>query len=369
MGVRGRHLGPPDEAGVSRGGVQAGEPPDIGLLRGREHALGPADGLEELDGEPHQGSVGGEVSGRLHLTAVEAPPVRRPQVRQLRLHPADVGPPLRAVPALPPPDGLAREVRRVSVARPHARIRLRQPLVRERPDGLEQAVPGPCGAEVCDDERLAHQRVQHPQHLDVVARLGDGAQGRQVEATREHRGPTQDRALFVVEEVVGPGHRVPQRRLTVRPQLWSGQQPEPVAEPVSHLDRAHGRHPRRGQLDPEGEPVERRADVDHGVRSLLVEDPEPGPYRTSPLDEQGHRVGRHAVDGQRRHAQQCLARRAQVLARGREDAWDVGASQDLTDRLRGRREHVLAVVDHDQHATSGECLGHRVDDARTALRR
>ena len=59
---------------------------------------------------------------------------------------------------------------------------------------------------------------------------------------------------------------------------------------------------------------------------------------------------------------------AQVLPRGREDAGDVGAGQDLTDRPRGRREHVLAVVDHDQHATSGQCLGHRVDDASTALR-
>ena len=160
----------------------------------------------------------------------------------------------------------------------------------------------------------------------------------------------------------------PQRRLTIRPQLGPGQQPEPLVEPVAHLDGAHGRHPRRGQLDAEGQSVERLADPDHCVRRLLVEDPEPGPYRTGPLGEQGHRVGRHAVHGQRGHGQQCLAGRAQVLPRGREDARDLGTGQHLSDGLRGRREHVLAVVDHDQHPTSGQCLGHGVDDPSTALR-
>ena len=251
--------------------------------------------------------MGGDVGGHLDLAALEAPPERRPQVRQLRLHPVDLGPPPGTVPALPPPDRLAREVRRVPVAGRLALIGLRQPLVGERPDGLEQAVPGPRGAVVGDDEGLAHQRVEQPQHLDVVARLGDGAQRRQVEAAGEHRRRAQHRALVVVQQVVGPRHRVPQRRLAIRPELGPGQQPEPVAEPVPHLDRAHRRHPRRGQLDAERQPVEGLADLGSPASAVCSSKiPNPGRTARGPLDEQRHRVGRHAtVDGQRRHRQRA----------------------------------------------------------------
>ena len=42
VGVRGRRLGPPDEAGVTRRGVQPGQPPDLGPLRGREQRPPPS---------------------------------------------------------------------------------------------------------------------------------------------------------------------------------------------------------------------------------------------------------------------------------------------------------------------------------------
>ena len=59
---------------------------------------------------------------------------------------------------------------------------------------------------------------------------------------------------------------------------------------------------------------------------------------------------------------------AQVLSRRRQDPRDVGAGEDLADRRRGRREDVLAVVDHDEQPASGHRLGDGVDDAGTALR-
>ena len=71
---------------------------------------------------------------------------------------------------------------------------------------------------------------------------------------------------------------------------------------------------------------------------------------------------------QRRTRHERLARRAQLFARRREDAGHVGAGQDLGDGRRGRGEHVLAVVDHDEQAPSGQRLGDRVDDASVALR-
>ena len=116
---------------------------------------------------------------------------------------------------------------------------------------------------------------------------------------------------------------------------------------------------------PKGSPSSVRQICDHRVCGLLVEDPEPGPHGTGSLDEQRHRVGRHAVGGQRSaptaSASPGSAAGARATSPGRRG--HVGAGQDLADRLGGRREDVLAVVDDDQHATSGQCLGHRVDDA------
>ena len=58
-----------------------------------------------------------------------------------------------------------------------------------------------------------------PEHLDVVVLLGDGAERLQREATGEDRGRAQDVAFVLVEEVVGPGDRVPECRLAIRPEL------------------------------------------------------------------------------------------------------------------------------------------------------
>ena len=100
---------------------------------------------------------------------------------------------------------------------------------------------------------------------------------------------------------------------------------------------------------PRGSPSSVSQISDHRVRGLLVEDAEPGPDRAGPLDEQGHRVGGQppsTVNGDT--VTTASPGDLQVLPRGRQDAGDVGAGEDLADRRRGRREHVLAVVDHDQ---------------------
>ena len=72
---------------------------------------------------------------------------------------------------------------------------LGQLLLGERPDGLEQAVPGPRGPVVGDHQRLADQRVEEAAAPRRRRRPGDGAQGRQVEAPGEdRRRPQQSRA-------------------------------------------------------------------------------------------------------------------------------------------------------------------------------
>ena len=46
--------------------------------------------------------------------------------------------------------------------------RLGQPILGELADGLEQAVARAGGGVVGDDERLADERVEVPEHVDVV---------------------------------------------------------------------------------------------------------------------------------------------------------------------------------------------------------
>ena len=83
-----------------------------------------------------------------------------------------------------------------------------------------------------DDQGLAHQRVQEPQHLDVVVHLGNGTQRRQVEAAREHRRRAQ--GLRARRRPTGRRTRTPRARSVA----WrSG----PVSGPVSSRNRSPSR--------------------------------------------------------------------------------------------------------------------------------
>ncbi len=73
------------------------------------------------------------------------------------------------------------------------------------------------------------------------------------------------------------------------------QHPEAIAESISDLARAHGRHPRRGQLDAERKPVERLADLDHSGGSLGILEPEVGAHRAGAIGEQRDRIGCNAA--------------------------------------------------------------------------
>ena len=311
----------------------------------------------------------GNVCRDLDVTATDAPLERHSEVRQLGLHPVDLAAPRGTVPLLPPRGRLGGEVRRVPVSGRVPLIGLRQPLVGEGADRLEQAVPGAGRTVVGSHQGLAHQGVEELKDLDVVARLRDVAQSSQVEPAGEDRRRAQGRALAVVQQVVGPRHRAPQGGLAIGRGLGPGEQPESGTQPVPDLDRAHRRHPRGSKLDAEGDTVHRLADLDHGARGLLVEDPESLPDSPGPLREQRHGVGGHAaVHRQWGHGEGRLPGDAEVLSRRRQDPRDGGAGDDLPDRRRGRHEDVLAVVQQDEQLASGHRLGDRLDDAGVALR-
>ncbi len=101
--------------------------------------------------------------------------------------------------------------------------------------------------------------------------------------------------------------------------LWSGrrapQQAEAVRQPIPDLDRAHGGHAGRRQLDPERQAVDGLADLGHRRRVRRILDLEVGSDGTGPIDEQGDGVGRDpAVHGERAHRHDHLTGEAERLA-------------------------------------------------------
>ena len=197
---------------------------------------------------------------------------------------------------------------------------LRQSVLPELADGFEETVPGACAAVVGDHERLADQGVEQTEHVDIVGIVGHGTGARQVKAAREHRRQTEQFALVFGEEVIGPLHGMAERELSFRPRLRGLQQPEPVREPTPDLDGAHGRHPRRGQLDPQREAVEGSTDLGHGGRGLGLPEAEVGPHDAGAVHEQRDGIGGHApVQLQRRDGEhRFLIDREGLTRRGEE---------------------------------------------------
>ncbi len=299
-----------------------------------------------------------------------APPEARTQVAELELQPVDGVAPPRPVPARPLRRGLAREVCRVQVTPSLTLAGFGEAILAELADRLEQAVPRAGGGVVGDDERLADERVEVPQHVDLVGVVDDRAHAREVEAAGEHRRDAQQRSLVVGQQVVRPLDRVAQCELTLRARRVALQQAEPVGESIPDLHRAHRRHPCRGQLDAQWQSVDGLADLSHRGRGRRILELEVRTDRSSPVDEELSCVGGHAsVERQRRHRRDRFGRHPERLARRRHDPHVSGSPEDRLDRARRRAHDVLAVVGDEQHVTPGERVGDRVDQRHVSLRR
>ena len=86
------------------------------------------------------------------LAAGRTPPEAGTKVGQLELDPVDGVAPPRPVPVVPARRGLASEVRRVPISHPFERSRLRQSILGELADRLEEAVSRARRRVVGDDE-------------------------------------------------------------------------------------------------------------------------------------------------------------------------------------------------------------------------
>ena len=181
----------------------------------------------------------------------------------------------------------------------------------------------------------------------------------EVESAGEHRTPFQQRLFGVVEQVVGPRHRVTQRLVAFQAAPRPDQQPEPVIETITHLADRHRRHPRGRQLDRQRDPVEAAADLHHRARLVSVGQREARSHAAGAFDEQIHcgRVDARA-DVQRGHRPQLLVGDPQSFAAGGQDLHRRRLREDRLDQIGGGVEHVLAVVEHQQPDPALQRGGH-----------
>ena len=182
--------------------------------------------------------------------------------------------------------------------------------------------------------------------------------------------------MIVVEQLVAPLDRCPQRPLPGVPWRAGGEQREPIVEPRE--DRGDREHPgaSSGELDRQREAVEHpahRRDL-LGIGGVDREVPAHGP---GPLGEQLHGLagaevvhrGARRWQAERRHGPQHLAGDAERLAAGREDADGRAHAQQVCRECGAGVEDVLAGVEDEQAGPVGEPGGervHRVGERRQA---
>ena len=185
---------------------------------GLDQFFGPGDRLVILDLKTEGPGVGGDGGGHVEVAMVGGPPKRGARIGQLDGEPG-VGLAL---------SGTSHRAR-TSASRaakwhdapsgprwPHQRRR----VAPRRTGGWSPASrTGSARRPVGDQQRLAHQRIQQIQDSEVVEVIESchGAGALEVESAREHRTAIQQRLLRIIEQVVGPRHRVAQGVVAFQP--------------------------------------------------------------------------------------------------------------------------------------------------------
>lgn len=208
---------------------------------------------------------------------------------------------------------------------------------------------------VGQDQRLVDQVAEHPQDVlgpqsaaraDLLGHVERPPAG-------EDRQPPQQDPLGLVEQLVAPVDRRPERLLPGRGRsVAHRQQPEPVLDPG--VDLLHGQHPAQGggELDGERHPVERRAEPGD-VRRVLLGHGEAPRGGGGTVDEEPHRLAGADVtafapgQAERRHPPHGLPCHPQGLAAGREHPHVRADGEHGAAEPGGLLDERLAVV-HDQ---------------------
>jgi len=168
-------------------------------------------------------------------------------------------------------------------------------------------------------------------------------------------------AAFSGGQIPGIDQRGRQRPVPVRRDPVSvREQGEPVIDPVQQLRHAKRLHPRGGQLDGQRHPVQPR-DQSPYQRPGATRQGEMGIDLEGPIREQHHGLRSLAVpgavtsrQGQRRQPVPGLPAHGQRLPAGRQHPHIITGCQQPGAELRGRANHVLAIVQHQQQLPPGQ---------------
>ena len=208
------------------------------------------------------------------------------------------------------------------------------------------AVPLPDEALVDERrERLERFAERHPLAGHRVRELERAPAGEDAEAGEE-------RLLGRLEQVVAPLDRVPQRALALGQVAGAaGQQVEPLLEPAQDRLRVEQLHARGRQLDRQRQTVEPAADRGDGLL-VLGRELEAGLDRLRTIEEELHRgnVGERHVPArqiERRDRKLVLLAKMQRRLARHEHLHRGRRGQNLVDE-RGRGQHLLEVVEHEQ---------------------
>ena len=150
-----------------------------------------------------------------------------------------------------------------------------------------------------------------------------------------------------------------------RQPVTSNQQPEPVIQAVQQLCQAERLNPRRGQLNRQRHPIQplhqpghqRPGPAAHGEMRI---------HLAGPVSEQRHRLRPTRLrlprprQPQRRQPVPRLPRHPGRLPAGRQDPHIIGGQQHSPAQSRHGRDHMLAVIQHQQHLPASQHPGQRI---------
>ena len=252
-----------------------------------------------------------------------------------------------------------------------------QPLRRVLADRLQHAVTSV--VEVRVGERLVDEAREQVEHLRLVHFASGADDFGRVErpAAREDRQAPEQHALFGRQQVVTPVDQRAQGALArQRGPASPGEESQAVAESRGDRVERHRAHARGGELDRQGDAVEVPADLDDG-RRVRVAHAKRRQHRRGALDEEPHRGKRDRLlaitrlagvrDRHRRHRVDGFARNPHRFAARREDGHPWRVAQQPLRQPRAGLEHVLAVVEDQQHGPVAQVRDERVDDRQAAL--
>ena len=197
----------------------------------------------------------------------------------------------------------------------------------------------------------------------------DGLDGIERRSTAERTESAEDPHRVGIEQLDAPVERCAQRALAFRQIACAArQQRETLAEAGGRPFRPERPHSSRSELEREWKPVESSTDA-RDRTGVLVGDREERIGRVHPLDVEADgrdvldalgRVGAEVGHRQRLHSVDPLARDAQWCAARRDHAKLVGCIEQAS-QVDGRVEHLLEVVEDEQHRLLAERGDHGLD--------